>query len=69
MAEEGMRVIAILSPCHVLDGTVLLNLPTNGVQLVAANVVAEQRPVNALSVNKQLLANLGNGQALFRGSW
>jgi hypothetical protein len=64
MAEEGMRVIAALSPCHLLDGTVLLNLPTNGIQLVVANVVAGQ-PVNAIAVNKQLVANLGNGQALY----
>ncbi len=64
MAEEGMRVIATLSPCHLLDGTVMLNLPANGIQLVAANVVAGQ-PVKAIAVNKQLVANLGNGQALY----
>jgi hypothetical protein len=64
MAEEGMRVIATLSPCHLLDGTVMLNLPTNGIQLVVANVVAGQ-PVNAIAVNKQLVANLGNGQGLY----
>ncbi len=64
MAAEGMRVIATLSLCHVLDGTVLLNLLTNGIQLVAANVVAGQ-PVKAISVNKQLMANLGNGQGLY----
>ncbi len=64
MAEEGIRVIATLSPCHLLDGTVLLNLPTNGIQLVVANVVAGQ-PVNAITVNKQLVANLGNGQELY----
>ena len=64
MAAEGMRVIATLSPCHLLDGTVLLNLPSNGIQLVAANVVAGQ-PVNAIVVNKQLVTNLGNGQGLY----
>ena len=64
MAEDGIRVIATLSPCHLLDGTVLLNLPTNGIHIVAANVVAGQ-PVKAISVNKQLMANLGNGQAIY----
>jgi hypothetical protein len=64
MAEEGMRVIATLSPCHLLDGTVMLNLPTNGIHLVVANVVTGQ-PVNAIAVNKQLVANLGNGQGLY----
>ena len=47
MAVEGMRVIATLSPCHLLDGTVLLNLLTNGIQLVAANVVTGQ-PVKSI---------------------
>jgi hypothetical protein len=64
MAEEGMRVIATLSPCHLLDGAVLLNLPNNGIHLVVANVVTGQ-PVNAIAVNKQLVANLGDGQALY----
>ena len=64
MAENGMRVIATLSPCHLVDGTVLLNLPTNGIQLVVANVLAGQ-PVNAIAVNKQLVSNLGNGQGLY----
>ena len=59
-AAEGMRVIATLSPCHLLDGTVLLNLPSNGIQLVAAG-----QPVKAIAVNKQLVANLGNGQGLY----
>ncbi len=64
MANNGIRVIATLSPCHVLDGTILLNLPTNDIQLVAANVVPGQ-PVNAIAVNKQLVTNLGGGKGLY----
>ena len=42
----------------------MLNLPINGIQLGVANVVTGQ-PVNAISVNKQLVANLGNDQGLY----
>jgi hypothetical protein len=64
MTNNGMRVIAILSPCHLLDGTVLLNLPTNGVDIIAANLVGGQS-VNAIVVNKLLVSDLGNGQAIY----
>ncbi len=64
MLDNGMRVIAILSPCHLLDGTVLLNLPTNGVDIVAANLVGGQT-VNAIVANKLLVSDLGNGQAIY----
>lgn len=64
MLDNGMRVIAILSPCHLLDGTIVLNLPTNGIELVAANL-ADVQTVNAIVVNKQLVANIGNGQAIY----
>jgi hypothetical protein len=64
MAADGMRVISTLFPCHLLDGRVLLNQPTNGIKLVVANVVIGQ-PVNAIAVNKQLVSNLGSGQALY----
>ena len=64
MLKDGMRVIATLSPCHLFDGKVLLTLPTNGIELVAANVVAGQS-VNAIVVKKQLVSNLGKGQGLY----
>ncbi len=60
MTNNRMSVIAILSPCHLLDGTVALNLPTNGVDIVAANLVGGQT-VNAIVANKQLVPDLGNG--------
>ncbi len=64
MFNNGMRVIAILSPCHLLDGTIVLNLPTNGIEIVAANL-ANGQAVNAIVANKQLVANIGNGQAIY----
>ncbi len=64
MLNNGMRVIAILSPCHLLDGSIVLNLPTIGIEIVAAHLVGGEA-VEGIVVNKQLLANLGNGQALY----
>lgn len=64
MSKDGMMVIATLSPCHLLDGKVLLNLPTAGIQIEAANMKTGQ-PTNAIAVNKQLVSNLGKEQALY----
>ncbi|MBA3977500.1 MAG: hypothetical protein H0X50_04800, partial [Nitrosopumilus sp.] len=64
MLDNGMRVIAILSPCHLLDGSVLLNLPTNGIDIVAAHLVGGEA-VDGIVVTKQFVANLGNGQSLY----
>jgi hypothetical protein len=64
MLTDGMRLIATLSPCHLLDGKVLLTLPTTGIELVAANVVAGQS-VNAIAVKKVFVSSLGKGQALY----
>jgi hypothetical protein len=64
MLKYGMRVITTLSPCHLLDRKVLLNLPTNGIQVMAANLLTGQ-PVKAIAVNKQLVSNLGSSQALY----
>ena len=64
MINNGMRVVAILSPCHLLDGMVLLNLPNIGVDVVLANL-AEEQAVNAIVANKRLVSDLGNGQALY----
>jgi hypothetical protein len=64
MLDNGMRVIAILSPCHLLDGSVLLNLPTNGIDIVAAHLVGGEA-VEGIVVTKQFVSNLGNGQSLY----
>jgi len=64
MLDNGMRVIAILSPCHLLDGTVLLNLPTNGVDIVVAHL-GDGETVEGVVVDKELVADLGNGQTLY----
>ncbi len=64
MFNNGMRVIAILSPCHLLDGTIVLNLPASGIEIVAANL-GNGQAVNATVVNKQLVANIANGQAIY----
>jgi len=64
MDDDGVRVIAILSPCHLLDGTVLLNLPTSGIEILAANMEDEES-VSAMKANKQSVADLDNGQALY----
>jgi hypothetical protein len=64
MADDGMRVIAILSPCHLLDGAVLLNLPTNEIELVVAHLEVGE-PAKGLVANKQKVVDLGNGQALY----
>lgn len=64
MASNGMSGIATLFPCHLLDGTVLLNLPTNGVDLVAAHLAGGET-VNAVIANKQMIDDLGNGQAIY----
>ena len=62
IADNGMRVVASFSPCHLLDGKVILNLPITGIHLVAANIVTGQ-PIDAIAVDKQLVNNFGNGQA------
>jgi hypothetical protein len=64
MLRDGMRVIAVLAPCHLLDGTVLLNLPTSGIQLVAANVVGGE-VLSSIAINKKMVSNLGGGKALY----
>ncbi len=64
MTEDGMRVIAILSPCHLEDGTVLLNLPENGIEIVAAHIEGGES-VDALVAEKEMVSDLWNGQALY----
>jgi hypothetical protein len=64
MGDDGMRVIATLAPCHLLDGTVLLNLPTNEIEVVVANLKVGE-PANGLVANKQMVSDLRNGQALY----
>ena len=64
MLKDGMRIIAVLAPCHLLDGTVLLTLPTSGIQLVAANVAGGD-VVSSIAVSKKMVSNLGGGKALY----
>ncbi len=64
MASGGMRVIATLSPCHLVDGTVLLNLPNDRVQVVVAHLQGGQAS-NAVVVNKQRLSGLADGHSLY----
>ncbi len=64
ISENGMRVIAVLSPCHLLDGTVLISLPSDGFEIVAAYLIGGEA-IDGVVVDKQLLTDLGNGQALY----
>ncbi len=64
MLKDGMRIIAVLAPCHLLDGTVLLTLPTSGIQLVAAHVAGGE-VTSSIAVSKKMVSNLGGGKALY----
>ena len=64
MLKDGMRVIAVLAPCHLLDGTVLLNLPTSGIHLVVAHVAGGE-VLSSIAVKKKMVSNLGGGKALY----
>jgi hypothetical protein len=65
MENGGARILAAFDPCILTDGTVILNLPDEqGIQLVAANIVAGQSTQSAI-VPLQRVAPITEGQALY----
>jgi hypothetical protein len=65
MENGGARILAAFDPCILTDGTVILNLPDEqGIQLVAANIVAGQSTQSAI-VPLQRVAPITEGQTLY----
>jgi hypothetical protein len=65
MQVGGARILAALDPCVLTDGTVVLNLPDEqGIQVVAANIVAGQTTQSAI-IPMQRIAPITQGQTLY----
>jgi hypothetical protein len=65
MENGGARILSAFDPCILTDGTVILNLPDEqGIQLVAANIVAGQSTQSAI-VPLQRVAPITEGQTLY----
>jgi hypothetical protein len=64
MARGGARILASLEPCVLTDGSVVLNLPDRGIQLVAANIQGGQTTQSVL-VPMTRIAPIAQGQTLY----
>jgi hypothetical protein len=65
MENGGARILTAFDPCILNDGTVILNVPDEqGIQLVAANIVAGQTTQSAI-VPTQRVAPITEAQTLY----
>jgi hypothetical protein len=64
MERGGARILAALTPCHLVDGSVVLNLPDRGISLVAANIQSGQTTQSVIVPMKRI-APITQGQTLY----
>ena len=64
MERGGARILASFTPCVLVDGSVVLNLPDRGTVLVAANIQGGQTTQSVI-VPMTRVAPITQGQTLY----